>query len=262
MFRLLFSGPRFTTAPDSFTIANYKHTQECKECEFATFLISSEHGCRAQLSGQEGWLGGCDNRACITCADGATCNKGSTALWQHFVPKPLQLGGRVLPWVSVIHGGNTVRLFCDQESMTCAPPSAAGSATAGPGLASGDDHIWEFSEEISHFVLKRCPPGHRLVSSSSEGVLNPTLQLCSACGPNTYIIDQYAPSCQPCPRGASCPDGAQFLPTAVGSVWENVFDADGGIQKRIIECPPGEEYCFIVIAVVCSSWSHVINSDQ
>ena len=218
--------------------------QACQECEGGKFSISSEHGCRVQSSGQDGWLGGCDNRACITCADGATCNKGSTASWKHFVPRPLQLGGQVLPWVSVIQGGKTVRLFCDQESMTCAPPSGAGSATTGPGPVSRDDHIWEFSEEISHFVLKRCPPGHRLVNSSSEGVFNPTLQLCSACGPGTYIIDQYAPSCQPCPKGAVCPDGAQFLPTAVDSVWEAVIGSNGGIQNRIIECPPGNNDCF------------------
>jgi len=164
-----------TACPSGFLLVNSTlDTQACQECEGGKFSISSEHGCRVQSSGQDGWLGGCDNRACITCADGATCNKGSTASWKHFVPRPLQLGGQVLPWVSVIQGGKTVRLFCDQESMTCAPPSGAGSATTGPGPVSRDDHIWEFSEEISHFVLKRCPPGHRLVNSSSEGVFNPT----------------------------------------------------------------------------------------
>jgi hypothetical protein len=44
---------------------------------------------------------------------------------------------------------------------------------------------------------------------------------------------------QECPKGASCPDGAQFLPLAQGSVWENVFVSAGGIQKRLIECPTG-----------------------
>jgi len=208
------------------------------ECEAGTFSISSEHGCTVRSSGEDGWAGGCDNRACIACVDGATCSKGSTASWKHFVPKPLQLGGQVLPWVSVIHGGKTVSLFCNQESMTCAPPFAAASATARPGAASPDDHVWEFDELISQFVLKQCPPGHQLVNSSSGGVFNPTLQLCSACGPSTYIIDQLHP-CVKCPQGASC-DGVRFESNAEGSEWEEELASDGsGLQKRILSCPAG-----------------------
>lgn len=62
--------------------------------------------------------------------------------------------------------------------------------------------------------------------------------MCSPCGPSKYIIDQSAP-CQECPKGALCPDGALFLPIANGSVWEEVASSNGGIQKRIVECPPG-----------------------
>jgi hypothetical protein len=39
-------------------------------------------------------------------------------------------------------------------------------------------------------------------------------------------------------QGAVCPDGDQFNPTS-GSVWEDVRAGNGGIQKRLLECPPG-----------------------
>jgi hypothetical protein len=44
--------------------------------------------------------------------------------------------------------------------------------------------------------------------------------------------------------GATCPDGAQFLPLAEGSVWEEVevFNSDTSEYRRvyrIVSCPPG-----------------------
>jgi hypothetical protein len=108
-----------TDCPPGFLLINTTlETQECKECEQGTFLIFSEDGCvvPAPSGNPDEWLGGCDNRACKPCADGASCSKGSTEAWKHFVPKALQLDGVVLSRVSVIVSGKTTRLFCDQES--------------------------------------------------------------------------------------------------------------------------------------------------
>jgi hypothetical protein len=105
--------------------------------------------------------------------------------------------------------------------------------------AEQEDHVWEFVESKVAFVLKSCPPGHQLINSSA-GVFNPTLQQCAACGAAKYIVDREAP-CMDCPKGALCPDGAQFLPLAVGSVWEEVRASNGGIQKRLVQCPAGYE---------------------
>jgi len=221
------------SCPRGFLLINTTlETQECKECEAGTFSVASENGCRVADASGSGWIGGCDNRACITCADGATCSRGRTSSWKHFVPKALQLGGTVLQWINIILSTETITLSCDQ-SMNCTP-----STNQNEDLQNQADHVWEYQLEKQNFILRHCPPGHQLVNSSGEGVFNPTLQLCRACGPSKYIIDPYGP-CQECPKGAECPDGALFLSKAQGSVWENVFASAGGIQNRIIECPAG-----------------------
>jgi hypothetical protein len=103
-----------------------------------------------------------------------------------------------------------------------------------------DIYIYFFpcSETLGATYLYISYIGHQLVNTSGEGIFNPTLQLCSPCGPNKYIIDQSAP-CQDCAKGAVCPDGAQFLPIAIGSEWEQQAASNGGIQHRIVKCPPG-----------------------
>ena len=215
------------SCPVGFLLFNSTiETQTCKECETGTYAISYDYGCDSQL---------CDSRPCLPCANGATCKRGSSPVWEHFVPKPLLLGSTILPWVTVITGGTRRVLFCDQENRTCAPLLAGQK-----GLdAAQEDHVWEFDESKLAFVLKSCPPGHQMVNSSN-GVFNPTLQQCAACGAAKYIIDREAP-CMDCPKGADCPDGAQFLPLAVGSVWEEVRASNGGIQKRLVQCPAGYE---------------------
>ncbi len=217
------------SCPVGFLLINSTiETQTCKECETGTYTISYDYGCDSQTKL-------CDNRACLPCANGATCRKGSSPVWEHFVPKPLLLGSTILPWVTVITGGTRRVLFCDQENKTCAPPLAGVKGME----AAQEDHVWEFVESKVAFVLKSCPPGHQMVNSST-GVFNPTLQQCAACGATKYIIDREAP-CMDCPKGADCPDGAQFLPLAVGSVWEEVRASNGGIQKRLVQCPAGYE---------------------
>jgi hypothetical protein len=215
------------SCPVGFLLINSTiETQTCKECETGTYAISYDYGCDAKAKL-------CESRACLPCANGATCNRGSSPLWEHFLPKPLLLGSTVLPWVTVITGGTRRVLFCEQEDKACAPPL--------PGVkgmeAAQEDHVWEFDKTLLSFVLKSCPPGHQLINSSA-GIFNPALQQCSVCGAAKYIIDRAAP-CMDCPKGARCPDGAQFLPLAVGSVWEEVRASNGGIQKRLLQCPAG-----------------------
>ena len=215
------------SCPVGFLLINSTiETQTCKECETGTYAISYDYGCDAEAKL-------CDTRECAPCANGATCTRGNSPVWEHFLPKPLLLDSKILPWVTVITRGTRRVLFCDQENKTCAPPLAGQK-----GLdAAEEDHVWEFDESKLAFVLKSCPPGHQLINSAA-GVFNPTLQQCSACGATKYIIDRNMP-CMDCPRGALCPDGAQFLPLAVGSVWEEVRANNGGIQKRVVQCPAG-----------------------
>jgi hypothetical protein len=217
------------SCPVGFLLINSTiETQTCKECETGTYTISYDYGCDSQTKL-------CDNRACLPCANGATCRKGSSPVWEHFVPNPLLLGSKILPWVTVITGGTRRVLECYQENNTCAPSLAGVKGME----AAQEDHMWEFVQSKVAFVLKSCPPGHQLVNSST-GVFNPTLQQCAACGAAKYIIDREA-TCMDCPKGADCPDGAQFLPLVVGSVWEEVRSSNGDIQKRLVQCPAGYE---------------------
>ena len=62
------------------------------------------------------------------------------------------------------------------------------------GSASGEDirkgEVWE--EENGVFMLRKCPPGFLLVNTTIE------LQECSACPPETYIVDG-SRACVDCP---------------------------------------------------------------
>jgi len=49
----------------------------------------------------------------------------------------------------------------------------------------------------------------------------------------SYIIDQEH-TCKPCPKGATCADGASFESNAPGSEWEIEQALDGGLQRRIL----------------------------
>jgi hypothetical protein len=183
------------SCPRGFLLINTTlETQECKECEAGTFSFYSEHGCKVAAASGSGWIGGCDSRACITCADGATCSRGSTASWKHFVPKALQLGGIVLQWITIVWPMETIKLFCNQN-MSCTPDANQHQSSAEELNNQANFHVWEYQLEKQNFILEQCPPGHQLVNSSGEGIFNPTLQLCRACGPNKYIIDPYGP-CQ------------------------------------------------------------------
>ena len=110
-----------------------------------------------------------------------------------------------------------------------------------------DVYVWAWEAavvdgaEVETFVLKSCPPGHRLVNNSGSG-FNQALQKCLPCGRGRYILDMYA-LCEDCPKGARCPDGDAFEPLAIDSVWEEVELSHSGTEyrrvKRVLECPPG-----------------------
>ena len=59
-----------------------------------------------------------------------------------------------------------------------------------------DEYLWVWESAQANgdetFVLKSCPPGHQLVNSTEVGgAFNPSLQKCSACAANEYILDQF-----------------------------------------------------------------------
>ena len=227
--------------PRGFILVNTTvETQECRECQIGTFNIDSLRGCTDMGSERR-----CDARPCSACPEGVTCNRGSAPAWSHFSPKPLKLLDYTIPWVTVVQpSGTSSHLYCEAESQTCVPLELSTKAEAAPARNSDDEHVWEYSHLLNTFVLTTCPAGFQLVNSSN-GVFNPTLQRCNPCGPTFYIIDR-ASSCQKCPKGATCPDGAQFIPNdwsevgkENGSKWEIEQNAGGDLVYRVVECPAG-----------------------
>ena len=225
------------SCPPGFLLINTTlETQACRECEAQTFSVNSVLDCSD---------GRCDPRPCIVCPEGVACAKGSSPVWSHFAPKPLKLLDFTVPWVTVVQpSGTSSRLSCEAESQTCVPPKPSTTAKAAPVGDSDDEHVWEYSRHLNTFVLKICPSGFQLVNSSN-GVFNPALQRCNPCGPTFYIIDR-ASSCRKCPKGATCPDGAQFIPNdwsevgkENGSTWEQVRNSDGSMSYRVMDCPSG-----------------------
>jgi len=196
-------------------------TQKCSECEHGSFSMLPTLGCDADSER-------CDARPCQTCPVGARCERGSSARWQHFVPKMLRLGETVLGSTVLVHG-QEIEFECDQD---CRPRHA-------PSIDGRPRHVWEYVESKGTFLLRSCPPGHRLVNATAGGTFSPTLQVCHPCGVHFYVVEgNNGDACQECPVGSWCPDGAQFLPTTPGSEWENKVTANG-LQKRIVSCPPG-----------------------
>ena len=225
------------SCPPGFLLINATlETQECRECEAQTFSVNSVLDCSD---------GRCDPRPCIVCPEGVACAKGSSPVWSHFAPKPLKLLDFTIPWVTVVQSsGISSRLYCEPESQSCVPPELSNKAEATPVEDSDDEHVWEYSRNLNTFVLKNCPSGFQLVNSSN-GVFNPALQRCNPCGPTFYIIDRTS-SCQKCPKGATCPDGAQFIPNdwsevgrENGSTWEQIRNSDGSMSYRVMDCPSG-----------------------
>ena len=109
-------------------------SQECKECDYGGFMIEPTLGCDEDR---------CYVRPCLVCPIGVTCNKGSSAAWTHFQPKPLDLAGKVLPWVEIRFPGATKRLHCASDygsgAPACIPEEDAMARLAPGGNVQGPD---------------------------------------------------------------------------------------------------------------------------
>lgn len=99
-------------SPGYVLINTTTETQQCKECETGFFSVEPALGCGKVR---------CDARPCIECSVGAICNKGSAHSWTHFVPKSLELGRRVLPWVDIIVLNETRRYHCASDYLSGTP---------------------------------------------------------------------------------------------------------------------------------------------
>jgi hypothetical protein len=99
-------------APGYLLINSTIEAQRCQECEFGRFTIEPTFGC-----GQER----CFDRGCFNCPIGVTCNKGSDPAWTHFRPNPLELAGKVIPWVEIRWPDATRRFHCAPDYGSGAP---------------------------------------------------------------------------------------------------------------------------------------------
>ena len=77
-------------------------------------------------------------------------------------------------------------MWCEQGAG-CRPPKD--DAERAQLDNSEDDYLWVYDDQDAIFLLRSCPPGHRLLNSSG-GVFKSELQACLPCGPAKYIIDQ------------------------------------------------------------------------
>ena len=62
-------------------------------------------------------------------------------------------------------------------------------AALGAELVEGE--VWE--EVEGRFLLRACPPGHQLINTTEDGVLDLGAQKCIPCGPSRYIVDPLRP---------------------------------------------------------------------
>ena len=131
--------------------------------------------------------------------------------------------------------GDSVQMAGYYAQITAMGAVVVNQEAVGPAVS--DDEVWEEDTE-GQFLLRSCPRGHQLINTTDDGVLDINAQHCSTCGVTTYIIDSLH-TCMPCPKGASCLDGASFVSNAQGAAWEEVRAAGGGMQRRILECPSG-----------------------
>jgi hypothetical protein len=207
-------------------------TQQCIECYPGTYSLDSGDGCVGRK---------CAWRSCTQCPSGASCSRGSSPSWSHFVPRVLYSKQGPIPTVTLIVGNAKYVLFFadspDRYLWTDNSPLEAQSSS---------QYVWEYVKECSPatqpcdpaavpaFLLRLCPPGHTH-ENSSRGLdgFNSALQDCIACPLGQYVIDPEHPPCIDCPRGGRC-DAGVFQPVVQASVWEKV-----GLHWRVSGCPLG-----------------------
>jgi hypothetical protein len=208
-------------------------TQQCIECDTGTYSLDSQDGC----TGRE-----CAWRSCTQCPSGASCSRGSSPSWSHFVPRVLHSKQGPIPTVTLIVGTSKYILFFAES-----PDRYVWTDNSPLQTQSSSPYIWEYVKECSSatqpcdpaavpaFLLRLCPPGHTHENSSRglDDGFNAALQECIACPLGQYVIDPEHPPCIDCPRGGRC-DAGVFQPVVQASVWEKV-----GLHWRVSGCPLG-----------------------
>ena len=101
---------------------------------------------------------------------------------------------------------------------------------------------WVVENSSSTYVLENCPSGYTLVSTAKAG--SPDLQQCKLCSVGEYIVDPAKDDCQPCPKGATCPDLSCALtngPSFACSYGESILGSWVVFDSTyiLINCPSG-----------------------
>jgi predicted outer membrane repeat protein len=205
--------------------------QQCLECDAGTYSLDSTDGCIDGI---------CSRRPCTSCPAGASCARGSSSPWSHFVPRVLNSGsGPILSVTLVLPHSSYTLYYIDS-------PSRYIWTNASLLPSPEPDYAWEFVPNCTDiakpcdpasapsFVLRICPPGHTIENTSkSQSKFNQALQECVPCPAGQYVTRPSHPPCVDCPFGGRCQAG-RFEPSVIGSVWEEV-----GPNWRIRLCPPG-----------------------
>jgi predicted outer membrane repeat protein len=221
------------SCPAGYLVVNSdREEQHCHECDAGTYSINSTDGC----------IGGiCSLRPCTQCPAGASCAKGSSSSWSHFVPRVLMSGSGPILSVTLVLPRYSYTLFYIDSPARYIWTNASLLPTQ-----SEPEYEWEFVANCTvrarpcdprsspSFVLRVCPPGHTIENSSrSLSEFNQALQDCVPCAAGQYVIRPSLPPCLDCPFGGRCEAGI-FKPSVLGSVWE-----EAGNSWRIRLCPPG-----------------------
>ena len=223
---------RLLSCPTGYLLINSTlEEQQCLECEAGTYSLDSKDGCID---------GVCNQRACTECPSGASCARGSSVAWTHFVPRVLRSNLGPIPSVRLVLPNSTYTLFY----MDSPDRYVWNNNSWLPSRSS--DYQWEYVRSCysatqpcdpastQSFLLRICPPGTTQENTSrGVAVFNQALQECVPCAAGQYVVDPSQPPCIDCPAGGSCEAGV-FQPRVPDSIWDEV-----NLLWRILSCPPG-----------------------
>ncbi len=220
------------SCPAGYLLVNSdRDGQHCLECDAGTYSLDSTDGC----------IGGiCSRRPCTSCPAGASCARGSSSPWTHFVPRVQTSGSGPILSVTLVLPRSSYTLFYMDSPGRYTWTNASLLTSPEP------EYAWEFVPNCTvsalpcdpasapSFVLRICPPGHTIENTSkSQAKFNQALQECVPCAAGQYVTRPSHPPCVDCPIGGRCQAGI-FQPGVFGSVWEEI-----GPNWRIRLCPPG-----------------------
>jgi len=216
-------------SPGHLLINTTTETQECKECEYGTFSLEPLLGCGERR---------CGARQCIQCPVGVVCNKGSALPETHFVPKPLDLLGEVVPFVIVILPEVTIRYHCNKEYYTGTPGclavhrlpaiEAQFAEEVGPCV---DDDTFADSEGNDCTVWTANPTW--CLGSPEDGVYDPPWEYADENG-----VDATMACCTCKPYSQKSNSSLKGDDNRDSHLWEYDRDVPGFLLKS---CPPGHQ---------------------